>query len=159
MDCSSSVYSWYERITCYLPYSSPLLHIFQSYFALFPSPPLLRCIIRLSQNHVTDFVQSIEAAGSMSSTFISLLNELMCSVPSVVDAKNLHRSRNESILSTSLMEDDFASIAWQFVAMCLEEKEDVFYASDLMVLIDIVTRAVKNESDSLPVAMNDWNEV
>lgn len=57
------------------------------------------------------------------------------------------------------MEDDFASIAWQFVAMCLEEKEDVFYASDLMVLIDIVTRAVKNESDSLPVAMNDWNEV
>ena len=58
----------------------------------------------------------------------------------------------------SFSDDGFASIAWQFVAKCLEVKEDVFYASDLMVLIDIVTRAVKNENDSMPVVAGKWSE-
>ena len=147
-DCAPAVFSWYERIACYLPFSLPLLHAFQAFFAVFPSLPLLRCMIRLSQNHVPAFVQSITAADNVSSSLVSLLNALMCSVSPEMEVREME----------SFSDDGFVSIVWQFVAKCLEVKEDVLYASDLMVLIDIVTRAVKNESDSLPVVVDEWSE-
>ena len=105
-------------------------------------------MIRLSQNHVPAFVQSITAADNVSSSLVSLLNALMCSVSPEMEVRGMEPFRD----------DGFVSIAWQFVAKCLEVKEDVLYASDLMVLIDIVTRAVKNESDSMPVVVCRWSD-
>ena len=74
-DCDPSVYAWYECAVCYLPFSSSLLQQMQLFFASFPSPSLLRCMICLAQNNVHSFLQSVAAPDALSSTLLSLLNE------------------------------------------------------------------------------------
>lgn len=76
---------------------------------------VVKCMIFLSQNNIPQFVSSIVAPGSVSSSILNLLNE------------------------TSL-EEGFASILWQFVQRALKIDSHVLYCSDEMVLIDILLR-------------------
>lgn len=127
-DCDPSVYAWYECVVCYLPFSPSLLQQMQLFFVSFPSSSLLRCMIRLAQNNVDCFLQTVAAPDALSSTLLSLLNE-----------------------TPFTEKDGFASVLWQFVLKCMQAKSDLFFASDVMVLVDILIRSLKDEDDAFPV--------
>lgn len=110
-----SICSFYLFISAYLPFDNDLLSQFQFSLSLHMNQLVVKCMVFLSQNNIPQFVSSIVAPGSVSSSILTLLNE------------------------TSL-EDDFASILWQFVQRTLKIDNHVLYCSDEMVLIDILLR-------------------
>ena len=107
----------------YLPFHQDLLDVFQKNL----SEAALHCAIHYSQNNVQSFIQSIVYPDQLSSLIVSLLNSTSLVSPIF-------------LLCYLLQNSSFAWTLWQFLSEALALEEHLLYASDLMVLIDILLR-------------------